>query len=178
MTESPHAMRLVPIDQSHGERMLVWMQDPALRQSLGIHAEPSAERTRAWIEHAMTSDDTKAFAIFDEERHIGNVVLDRIDRRLGTTRLSIYLGEAGVRGRGNGRRALRLALGEAFQRLGLHKVWLIVHAENVRAIAAYVAAGFSVEGVLRDEFLLDGRRMSVLYMGILAPEFLTNGDRP
>jgi hypothetical protein len=31
--------------------------------------------------------------------------------------------------------------------------------------------GFSVEGVLRDEFWLEGQRLNVFYMGMLAEEF-------
>ena len=35
-------------------------------------------------------------------------------------------------------------------------MWLTVHAHNAAAIAAYVAAGFAMEGILRDEFVLHG----------------------
>jgi RimJ/RimL family protein N-acetyltransferase len=32
--------------------------------------------------------------------------------------------------------------------------------------------GFSLEGILREEFYLDGERLSVFYMGLLRDEFL------
>jgi RimJ/RimL family protein N-acetyltransferase len=57
----------------------------------------------------------------------------------------------------------------AFGELRLRKVYLTVHAKNQRAVAAYEAAGFAVEGVHRREFLLDGELVDELYMGILAP---------
>ena len=52
-------------------------------------------------------------------------------------------------------------------RSALHKVWLTVHAGNAAAIAVYERCGFQTEGVLRDEFLLDGERVDALRMGVI-----------
>jgi RimJ/RimL family protein N-acetyltransferase len=61
--------------------------------------------------------------------------------------------------------------------LGLYKVWLTVHAENVAARRAYEAVGFVEEGRLRGEFLLGERRVDALYMGVLAGELAPGGKR-
>ena len=55
--------------------------------------------------------------------------------------------------------------------MGLYKVWLTVHCRNIPAINAYTALGFSVEGILRGEFILHGDRITALYMGILREDF-------
>ena len=89
---------------------------------------------------------------------------------MATGRLSIYVGEASSRGKGVGRAAVQHAVQHAFETLGLNKIWLTVHAQNAVAIAAYVAAGFAVEGILRDEFVLRGKRCAALYMSILKAE--------
>ncbi len=99
----------------------------------------------------------------------GGIAAARIDRAIGKARLHIYVGEADARGHGVGKRAVTLALALAFDRLGLHKVWLTVHARNEAAIRAYEAVGFTIEGVHRAEFLLDGERVDELYMGVLRP---------
>jgi RimJ/RimL family protein N-acetyltransferase len=103
--------------------------------------------------------------------HVGNVVLDRIDSHLATCRLSIYVGESDARGKGIGRAAVRRAVEHAFDVLGLNKVWLTVHVHNAAAIAAYVAAGFAVEGILRDEFVLRGKRCAAFTMSVLKQEY-------
>ena len=59
-------------------------------------------------------------------------------------------------GAGVGRTLLEAALEEARSR-GARKVSLRVLAPNVRARRLYEACGFVEEGVLREEFLLDGR---------------------
>ena len=147
--------------------MLRWLRDPYVRENVGLRATPPSERTRAWIRRATRDPATRALAIVVAGEHVGNVVLDRIDRELGTARLSVYIGEAGARGSGIGRAAVEAALAVAFGELRLNKVWLIVHVENERAIRTYRSAGFAREGRLREEFRLGRRRVDVLYMGIL-----------
>lgn len=161
---------LVPLATGHADAMLTWMQRDDVRDNVGVAAEPTLDRTLAFIARSLTDDSVAAFAIEDDGAHVGNVVLDRIDRRVGTARFSIYLGAPELRGRGVGRAATRLALAHAFDVLRLQKVWLTVHARNTRAITAYAGAGFRVEGVLRREFLLRGELIDALYMGVLAGE--------
>jgi len=162
---------LLPLGLEHAARMNVWMADPEIRDNVGVRAEPSLERTEAWIRAALADESRRAFAIVAGGEHAGNVVLDSIDTHLGTARLSIFVGAA-ARGAGVGATATRLAVEHAFQALGLHKVWLIVHSENTRARATYERIGFRLEGVLRGEFLLAGRRVDALRMGLLAVDLL------
>lgn len=58
-------------------------------------------------------------------------------------------------GRGIGGRLVEAAVAEA-QRRGARKVTLRVLGHNARARALYERCGFTQEGVLREEFLLDG----------------------
>jgi RimJ/RimL family protein N-acetyltransferase len=166
-------IKLVALRPCHAEAMYRWMCDPAVRENVGVRSEPSLERTRSWIEQATHDAAAAPFAIELGGVHVGNVVLDRIDRHLGTCRLSIYLGEPSTRGKGVGRTAVGRAVEHAFQTLELNKVWLTVHVHNAAAIAAYVAAGFAVEGILRDEFVLHGSRCAAFYMSILKREHET-----
>jgi RimJ/RimL family protein N-acetyltransferase len=152
-------------------RMLGWMRDPDVAANLGLRAAPTPEKTQAFIERSIRHDDVRAWAIEWSRRHVGNVVLDRFDSWVGSARLSVYIGEPPARGQGVGAAAITLALRDAFGPLGLSKVWLTVHEENVAARRTYRSLGFHDEGVLREEFLLAGRRVNAIYMGILKREF-------
>jgi diamine N-acetyltransferase len=163
-------VRLEPVSLAHAEAMFRWMTDAEVRENIGLRTEPTPEKTRAWIQTAVNDPATRAFAVMHRDAHVGNVVLDRIDQRLKLARLSIYIGERPARGTGVGTAAVTMALRVAFGELGLHKVYLTVHAENAPAIALYERAGFRREGVLREEFLLGGRRVDAIYMGILRRE--------
>jgi ribosomal protein S18 acetylase RimI-like enzyme len=68
-------------------------------------------------------------------------------------------------GRGFGRALVRAAVEEARAR-GARRLTLRVLATNPGARALYEACGFVVEGVLRDEFLLDGRYVDDVLMAL------------
>lgn len=157
------------LEAADADAMLRWMRDPEVAENLGLRSAPSRERTEAFLLRARTDASVVARAIVVGGVHVGNVVLDAVDRVVGRARLHIYVGEPAMRGKGVGRKAVALAVALAFDELGLQKVYLTVHAKNARAIASYEAAGFAVEGVHRREFLLGGELVDELYMGILAP---------
>jgi RimJ/RimL family protein N-acetyltransferase len=69
------------------------------------------------------------------------------------------------RGRGVGAALLDAAVDEA-RRRGARKLSLRVLATNERARRRYAAAGFVVEGVLRDEFVIDGRTVDDVLMAM------------
>jgi RimJ/RimL family protein N-acetyltransferase len=164
---------LTPLSVKHAANMFFWMEDPIVSQNLGLRNTPSLEKTIIWIKSALKSKDIHPFAVLLKEQHVGNVIIDRIDRYLATGRLSVYIGEESARGSGIGLTCIYLALTKCFDNLALHKVWITVHTRNFPSINTFARLGFSLEGILRDEFLLDGERLSVFYMGLLRDEFLT-----
>lgn len=153
--------------------MYRWVSSPDIRRNLGLRNEPTLQRTQEWIDCARSDPTIHALAIVRAGVHIGNVVLDQIDSRLRSTRLSIYIGEAEFRGCGLGQAALRAAVGLAFKELKLNKVWLQVHCRNASAIRAYFNVGFSIEGVLRAHFLMDEEVVDCFQMSILHFDFFS-----
>lgn len=60
-----------------------------------------------------------------------------------------YLVGAHARGRGVAPRAIRLAAGWGFRKLGLERIEILVHPENAPSQRAAEKAGFTREGILR-----------------------------
>ncbi|MFJ4721354.1 GNAT family N-acetyltransferase [Streptomyces luteogriseus] len=69
-----------------------------------------------------------------------------------------------ARGRGAGRALVRAAVDEA-RRRGARRITLRVLGHNTAALALYEAEGFLVEGILPEEFLLDGTYVDDVFMG-------------
>ncbi|MGW2046866.1 N-acetyltransferase family protein [Streptomyces sp. NPDC001858] len=69
-----------------------------------------------------------------------------------------------ARGRGVGRALVRAAVEEA-RRRGARRLTLRVLGHNAPARALYAAEGFTVEGVLPQEFLLGGEYVDDVFMG-------------
>lgn len=55
--------------------------------------------------------------------------------------------------------------------MNLHRVWLRVYSNNVRAIASYEKCGFKREGVLRETRWINGRYYDTVMMGILDEDY-------
>lgn len=164
-------VRLEPLGPQHASNMFRWMCDPEVSTNLGLRSEPSLEKTQLWIANALESREIRGFAILSAGNHVGNLIFDRLDEYLSSARLSIYIGEPEARGSGVGSRALRMGVEKAFKELSLNKIWLIVHVQNNPAIRTYLKTGFVMEGILRDEFRLNGKLVAAFYMGLLRDEF-------
>ena len=60
----------------------------------------------------------------------------------------------------------------AFQTLGLERLELEVHTQNLAARRCYEKAGFTLEGVRRHAFYSDGRFCDVAMLSVLRDEYL------
>ncbi|MEV6505469.1 GNAT family N-acetyltransferase [Streptomyces sp. NPDC051642] len=131
--------------------------------------------------HAVTPRPQPPYRPFFDERHApGEHLVAELDRRIvGYIRLvpatSLAcnahvrqiqgLAVAGqARGHGVGRALIRAAMTEA-RRQGARRITLRVLGHNTPARKLYEAAGFAVEGVLPEEFLLDGKYVDDVLMG-------------
>ena len=157
--------------------------DKADRLAIGRHAEYvrlDGGNTRDLAQ--LTEDDVAQWYERITSAQYGWVI-DIGGRAVGTTRLKDYdaenraaefaigIADPALWGRGYGTTTTRLVLRFGFETLALHRVALIVLAENPRAQAAYVKCGFTREGVLRDTVLIDGVWHSDVAMSILEDEY-------
>ena len=138
---------LAPVGPEHADAMARWMRDPEVVRGLGVRGAPTLESTRALDRPRAGRPDVHPFAIVADGDHVGQ-------RRPGPAstatwaraRLSIYVGEAAARGAGVGTAAVGWRWSWRAGELGLHKLWLTVHAGNAPAIAVYERCGFERRG--------------------------------
>ncbi|MGG2459537.1 GNAT family N-acetyltransferase [Streptomyces sp. RGM 3693] len=163
-------IRLVPLSDRHADAFHATFQDPETRRLTGAHHDWTRAEIGAWIAECAGRSDRLDLAIEDRDTggYLGDLALNRIDRDNDHGTFRIALAPAAT-GRGLGPEAIRLLLGYAFDRVGLHRVQLEVFAYNERARRAYEACGFAVEGRLREALYWDGARHDVLLMAALRP---------
>jgi RimJ/RimL family protein N-acetyltransferase len=114
--------------------------------------------------------DGTAFAIEADDKFIGQCALFDFQQLSQTCELGITIGDKDYWGRGYGREAILLLLDYAFRLQNIRRVILRVHGRNERAIRAYQACGFVVEGRLRQHIWSDGQYDDLVFMGILREE--------
>lgn len=121
--------------------------------------------------------DGARFAIEADNRFIGQCALFNFSDYTLTAELGITIGDHAYLGKGYGREALHALLHYAFVLRNLRKVFLTVNGNNDRAIHAYQACGFVIEGRWRDQVWSDGRYVDLVCMGVFAAEWAAARDR-
>ncbi|MGI5121394.1 GNAT family N-acetyltransferase [Marinactinospora thermotolerans] len=172
-------VRLVPLAEEHADVFYEATQDAETRRLTGTHRVLTREEALRWCASRARRTDRLDLAIIDraQGRYVGELSLMDVDADNESAAYRIALSAIQFTGRGLGREATRLVLDYAFSRIGLHRVWLEVYAFNMRAIAAYRACGFVVEGRLRDALLWEGRRHDALVMAALEGDFRKAEER-
>lgn len=122
-------------------------------------------------EAAKGGRDGATFAMEVDGICIGFCGLTNLNETNRTCELGIGIGDPANWGYGYGREAVRLLLDYAFRLRNFRRVWLLVHADNERAIRAYQACGFVEEGRLREHVWSDGRHVDAVTMGVLRDEW-------
>ncbi|WP_395479724.1 spermidine N1-acetyltransferase [Candidatus Curculioniphilus buchneri] len=96
--------------------------------------------------------------------------IDHIHRRAEFTILIVPEHQ----GKGYATIATHLALNFGFMVLNLHKLYLIVDEENTKAIHIYTKLGFKQEGILLQEFFVNGQYRNTLRMYLFQNEYQKN----
>ena len=97
---------------------------------------------------------------------IGTMAFLNHDQTNCKAELRKLIGDPAMRGHGFGKEAALLWLSYGVSMLGLKKIVLSTLDTNTRNIRLNESLGFKVEGILRNEVLLDGRYRDVLRMGL------------
>ncbi|MFC4604762.1 spermidine N1-acetyltransferase [Rhodococcus kronopolitis] len=141
--------------------MRYWFEEPY---------ESLAELTDLYDRH-IHDERERRFVIEGESGAVGVVELVEIDHIHRHCEFQIIVAP-GNQGRGYAGAATRKVLSYAFGVLNLHKVYLLVDTENHAAVHIYEKTGFTVEGVLREEYFSAGRYRDATRMAIFQRDFL------
>lgn len=179
-TLSGERVRLVPLGEEHADDYYHSALNQETRRLTGAHRTLAAEEVLEWCASCGDRPDRLDLAVLEEPggRFAGELTLSDVDADNESATYRIALSSGEFTDRGLGKEATRLVLEYAFGAVGLYRVQLEVFAFNMRAIAAYRACGFQVEGRKREALLWDGRRHDALVMAILRREFHSSGRSP
>jgi RimJ/RimL family protein N-acetyltransferase len=166
MLISDDQIGLFPFEAEESEQYRAWVNQEEFTSLLGRCLPVTESQHDAWYQSITQSPNSAVFAVKtrSDQRYLGNVWLHNIHWINRNAELRIFLG--GAQGKGFGTRASKLLLRFAFEKLGLHKVYLFVSTANPRACRSFEKAGFTEEGVLIDEFFLDGTFVDVKRMAV------------
>jgi RimJ/RimL family protein N-acetyltransferase len=150
--------------------LFLWLNDAAAARTDMPYRPLDCAAFKQWMD-GQTLSGHVLFVIrtLVSSRAVGFVDFKNFNMVFRSAELGVRIGTEMDRGMGYGSRAVALALGHAWNNLNLHRVSLMVFADNDRAISAYRRAGFREEGVLRHAAYVEGHWRDMLVMSALNP---------
>lgn len=138
--------------------MRYWFEEPY---------EAFVELSDLYDRHIHDQNERR-FIVQQGEENLGLVELVEIDYIHRRAEFQIIIAPH-HQGQGYAQPATKLAMEYAFNVLNLHKLYLIVDADNHKAIHIYEKLGFQVEGKLIDEFFANGEYRNAIRMCTFQP---------
>ncbi len=117
----------------------------------------------------------RRFVVEKDGQNLGLVELIEINHIHRRAEFQIVIDPA-HQSQGHATAATRLAMEYAFLVLNLHKLYLVVDAENHKAIHIYAKLGFQPEGTLRDEFFSNGAYRDAIRMCAFQAQFMLQAE--
>ena len=168
---------LRPFEMSDREAYKRWRADadPMATAEFGYRAPLSDSEVDNYIgaraDQQGKPDYQFVICLLENDKAIGNCMLQGHDVRRRNAELGIVIGEADYRGKGYGSDACNALLDFAFGELGLERVSLSTLAGNKAGQHAYAKAGFAVEGTARNATFNRGKFHDVVLMGIIRADW-------
>lgn len=163
---------LRPFNRTDIENRIRWFNDPDIRKTLIISEQFELKKTINWFEKLQADDGRSEFVIETPQKAaIGVAGLAGIDSTHRTAEIYLVIGQKDFWGKGVMLEAECLLINWAFNSLGLEKIWAVARPENIASLITMKKIGFHTEGTLREEKIVDGRRIDILRLCLLKNEF-------
>ncbi len=180
---------LEPVKLEDVQRMVEWLTDREVNSSwyglddngrpLHIGYDPGdlLQASDEQLVETFNDDDRKFYSIYSpESEHIGEGQLV-VEWPLEEAQLFILIGRKDLWHHHYGTAALLMLLDEAFDGLGLHRVWIDVPEYNHHALQMFRHVGFVLEGHFRRSHRRDDEWYDSFAMGLLVDEYIRRRER-
>ncbi|MEQ8505330.1 MAG: GNAT family N-acetyltransferase [Rhodospirillales bacterium] len=164
-------LRLLTVDDVT-QRYVDWLNDPeVVRLTEQRHGRHTLESVREFVTDKIPSNDD-LYGIFCDGQHVGNIRIGPTDSRYRVASIGYLIGEKDFRGRGVGTKAIAAVIKLAQEHYKLAKIEAEMYANNLASERILLSNGFLLEGVLRCNVVLDGKRMDSKIFGYVIEENL------
>jgi ribosomal-protein-alanine N-acetyltransferase len=171
---STSAVQLVPALPEHVDVWMAWRAGPTARRLLPLEEDTRESLLKRLREASSDVTDPRAtsfrWMVEADGQLVGTVSARELSRFHGRVEIGYMLAEEHI-GRGIGTRAVRLLIERLFSIPSLHRIWLTTTVDNLASQALARKLGFTLEGVLRGQCLVQGRRRDQQLWGLLRPEW-------
>ncbi len=173
-------IRLRALEREDLRQLRDWRNDPEIFSRVREYRFLNIENQEAWFDSLRDDRRTIMFGIVKdltveldpmESFLIGVCGLTGIDWVGRKGEISIYIGLAEQRGKGQGLKILDLLAAYAFRECNLQRLWAEVFVNNIPSLRLFAKAGFTEEGRLRSHAFKSGKYQDSILFGLLRNEW-------
>ena len=162
-------VELRTIEQEDVDFLQEIINDPAVRHGLGTSDPITRSEEEEWIE-SLDEAEGYHFIIADDGTPVGTCGLNDVNETWGVAEAGYFV-HPDHWGNGYATDALRTLCRFGFEEKRLQKLLARAYATNPASQRVIEKAGFTEEGVLRQEAFVGGERVDVHRYGLLAEEW-------
>ncbi len=164
---------LRPVEEADIILLAEWMNDPEVTYFMFTGQTPqNREQIAATIHAIVQSEKNTVFMVCSKKGDpIGFAGLYDIHSRVCRAEFRVLIGDKSSWSKGVGTEVTKLLTFYGFDRLNLHRIWLGFTSDNPRARGAYLKAGYTEEGILRDDNYRNSRYYDTVRLAILREEY-------
>jgi len=150
------------------QEYISWLNNTDVNKYLECRFEKQTmDAQRHYVVSALDSPDILLLGInsFILKKHVGNIKIALIDRNHGTGEVGIMIGNRDAWGRGIASMAIEILSDIALRHLSLRKLTAGCYASNIGSLKAFRKAGYVIEGVRKQQYILNGESEDVVLVG-------------
>lgn len=151
-------MYLKLIEERDLEKRVMWINDPAIQDTLNYDIPTSLAKTKAWFQKVLQDNSRREFSIFtiDGDEYIGFCGLFNIQVPVMKAELHCVIGNRDYQKGGFGTEAYSLLQDYGFEELGLNRIYGYQLGHNAAAHRVVEKLGWKREGLLRNDLFSHG----------------------
>jgi RimJ/RimL family protein N-acetyltransferase len=166
-------MRNLTIDEFPPDRLAAivhWRNDPAVNRYLrqGIL---TLEDVQGWYTQYFSRAEHKLFAVYADKALIGYCALSHIDTTHRSCEIGIVIGSPDYWNQGLGARVVKQLCTLAFTIYHLHRIYAVIHGDNIASRRCFEKVGFQHEGRFREARYVHGEFIDLHYYAVLEQEW-------
>lgn len=155
-----------PITREDTPHIIAWRNNPRVLPNFIDQNLLDEETHGRWLTNHVDAGKAAQFIICADGVDVGSVFLRDIDHVHHKAEFGIFIGDDAQTGKGVGTKAATQIVAYGFEKLGLHKIFLRVLADNAGAVHCYEKAGFVQEGYFKEDVCVGGRFRDVIFMAV------------
>ncbi|MHA1914629.1 MAG: GNAT family N-acetyltransferase [Promethearchaeota archaeon] len=157
-----------------------WNNDPKVRYYARWAMPTTPEDIKGWFtpRSERGARDVVFFTIYHkgDKRPIGSIGLFKINWLNRNAHIAATIGEPEYWGKGIAGEASNLLIRYGFTELNFHKIYAEVFNPNKRSLRAAEKLGFKPEGVLKEDFYIDGGYVDTHQFGLLKRDWIKENE--